>query len=126
MTSQNIMARLEELYVRRDRAKQGYELEVYEVIPASIRAQLAELDNKHDAEMEEINEAIKAAEEQVKAAVIETGETIKGTRYQAVYGKGRVSWDKGLEDYLMGKDPDALERMRKVGAPSVSIRTLKG
>jgi hypothetical protein len=76
--------------------------------------------------MEEINEAIKAAEEQVKAAVIETGETIKGTRYQAVYGKGRVSWDKGLEDYLMGSDPAALERYRKVSAPSVSIRTMKG
>jgi LPS O-antigen subunit length determinant protein (WzzB/FepE family) len=127
MTSQNIMARLEELYVRRDRAKQGYELEVYEVIPASIRAQLAELDNKHDAEMEEINEAIKAAEEQVKAAVIETGETIKGTRYQAIWSKPRMSWDdKRLEEYFRANDPDALERMRKVGAPSVSIRTLKG
>jgi hypothetical protein len=77
--------------------------------------------------MEEINEAIKAAEEQVKAAVIETGETIKGTRYQAIWSKPRMSWDdKRLEEYFRANDPDALERMRKVGAPSVSIRTLKG
>jgi hypothetical protein len=44
-----------------------------------------------------------------------------------VYGKPRVSWDnKGLEQYFKANDLDAMERYRKEGAPSVSIRQVKG
>jgi hypothetical protein len=122
----DMMAHLEDLYARRQLAAMDHEQAVNELIPADIRARLAELDSEHEAEMEEITDAIRAAEEQVKAAVVEAGETVKGQRYQAVYGKGRISWDKGLEDYLRGSDPHALERYRKEGAPTVSIRQVKG
>jgi hypothetical protein len=117
----DMMAQLEELYARRDAVTNDKQITLERMLTPDQRAILL----KFDAEYEEIADAIKAAEEQVKAAVLKTGETVKGTRYQAVYGKGRVSWDKGLEDYLMSSDPAALERYRKVSAPSVSIRKVK-
>jgi hypothetical protein len=117
----DMMTQLEELYARRDVVSSDKQFTLERMLTPDQRAILL----KFDAEYEEINDAIRAAEEQVKAAVVEAGETIKGQRYQAVYGKGRVSWDKGLEDYLMGSDPAALERYRKVSAPSVSIRAVK-
>jgi hypothetical protein len=126
MTILDMMAHLEDLYARRDLRQMEHKGAIDELIPTDIRARLAELDSEHEAEMEEIADAIKAAEEQVKAAVVEAGETVKGTRYQAVYGKGRVSWDnKGLEQYFKANDLDAMERYRKEGAPSVSIRLVK-
>jgi hypothetical protein len=119
----DMMTQLEELYARRDIITSDKQITLERMLTPDQRAILL----KFDAEYEEIADAIKAAEEQVKAAVLKTGETVKGTRYQAVYGKGRVSWDsKGLEEYFKAHDLDALKRYRKEGAPSVSIRTVKG
>jgi hypothetical protein len=116
------MAHLEDMYARRELAAMEHEQAVNELIPADIRFKIEELNDEHEVEMEEINDAIRAAEEQVKATVLKSGESVKGQRYQAVYGKPRLSWDKGLEDYLRASDPEALKRYRKEGAPTVSIR----
>jgi hypothetical protein len=114
---------LEELYARRDLAQADYTERYNAILTPEQRAAIAQLDSEHESTMEEINDAIKAAEEQVKAAVVEAGKTIKGTRWQAVYSKPRVSWDdKRLEEYFKAHEPGALDRMRKVGKPSVSIR----
>jgi hypothetical protein len=122
----DMMTQLEGLYACREQAEAKHEQARDDVLTPEQRMALVRIDNKHDAEMEEINEAIKAAEEQVKAAVLKTGETVKGTRYQAIWSKPRMSWDdKRLEEYFRANDPDALERMRKVGKPSVSIKKVK-
>jgi hypothetical protein len=122
-----MMAHLDDLYARRDLSEMQHEKACDAILTPEQRMQLVRIDGEYDAEYEEIADAIKAAEEQVKAAVVQAGETIKGQRYQAVYGKGRVSWDgTRLEEYFRANDPDALGRMRKVGKPSVSIRAVKG
>jgi hypothetical protein len=127
MPTQNMMTQLEELYARRDLTAMEHEQAVNELIPADIRSNIEALNADYDSTMEEINDAIRAAEEQIKVAVLKAGETIKGKRYQAIWFKPRVSWDdKRLEEYFRANDPDALERMRKVGKPSVSIRQVKG
>jgi uncharacterized lipoprotein YddW (UPF0748 family) len=125
MTILDMMAHLEDLYARRELAAMEHEQARNAILTPEQRTRLVRIDSDYDSLMEEIADAIKAAEEQVKAAVAEAGETVKGQRYQAVYGKPRASWDKGLEDYLRGKDPEALKRYRKEGAPSVSIRLVK-
>jgi hypothetical protein len=122
-----MMAHLEDLYARRDLSEMQHEKARDAILTPEQRMQLVRIDGEFDAEIEEIADAIRAAEEQVKAAVLKAGETIKGTRYQAIWSKPRVSWDdKRLEEYFRANDPDALERMRKVGKPSVSIRAVKG
>jgi hypothetical protein len=126
MTTQ-VMAQLEELYARRDLAAMEHEEAVNELIPADIRSNIEALNANYDSTMEQINDAIRATEEQIKALVFQAGATIKGKRYQAIWSKPRVSWDdKRLEEYFRANDPEALERMRKIGKPSVSIRQVKG
>jgi hypothetical protein len=119
------MAQLEALYERREAARIEHDAAINEIIPADIRSKVEELNANYDSMMDDINEAIKFAEEQVKAAVIEIGETIRGTRYQAIWSKPRVSWDdKRLEEYFNANEPEAIDRMRKMGKPNVSIRKI--
>ena len=59
--------------------------------------------------------------EELKAEVLQLGETVKGTALQAVLNSGRVTWDsKGLEGYAVA-NPQVLT-FRKVGEPSVTVR----
>jgi hypothetical protein len=71
----DMMTHLENLYTRRDAVTNDKQIALERMLTPDQRAILL----KFDAEYEEIADAIKAAEEQVKAAVIETGETIKGS-----------------------------------------------
>jgi hypothetical protein len=126
MDTIDMLAHLEDLYARRDLAQADHQSARDAVLTPEQRAELARIDAEYEGTLEEIADAVKAAEEQVKAAVIAAGETIKGTRYQAVWSKPRVSWDdRRLEEWFKAHDVDALDRMRKVGKPSVSIRALK-
>jgi hypothetical protein len=121
-----MMAHLEDLYARREQAEAKHEQARDDVLTSEQRMALVRIDDEHEIEMEQINDAIRATEEQIKALVFQAGATIKGKRYQAIWSKPRVSWDSGLEDYLLGSDPEALKRYRKIGKPSVSIRQVKG
>jgi multidrug resistance efflux pump len=125
MTIQQMIAHLEELYARRDLAQADYTERYNAILTPEQRAAIAQLDSEHAETMEEISEAVKAAEEQVKAQVAACGETIKGQRWQAVYSKPRVSWDtRRLEQYAKANDMGIFE-FRKEGTPSVSIRAIK-
>jgi hypothetical protein len=127
MTTQNMMTQLEELYARREQAEAKHEQARDDILTPEQRMALVRIDDEHEVEMEQINDVIRATEEQIKTLVLQAGTTIKGKRYQAIWSKPRVSWDdKRLEEYFRANDPDALERMRKVGKPSVSIRQVKG
>lgn len=57
----------------------------------------------------------------IKAAVKAEGKTVKGQFYQAVYVKGRVTWITDMLDGMIIVFP-ALEKARKVGEPSVTLR----
>lgn len=79
----------------------------------------------------EILQALKAVEkksseltEVVRVAVLESGESIKGEELQAVFAKGKTTWNaKALEGYAVAH-PE-LEKLKKTGSPSVSIREVK-
>lgn len=62
-------------------------------------------------------------ERELKALVLESGASVKGNVVQAVFTKGRVSWDtRALDGYAAGHPEVA--QFRKQGEPSVSIRPL--
>ena len=89
-----------------------------------MKADLAAIDLEYAPMIEEAEARCAALEQQVKAAVLAHGATVKGARVQAVYIKGRVTWDaKALDGYAV-EHPE-LFAFRKEGAPSVSIRTVK-
>ena len=89
-----------------------------------IKAQLAEVDAEEQTTLEAVNDGIASLTNEIKAAVIAAGATVKGDYLQAVYAKGRVSWDtKSLDGYAAGHPEIA--KFRKEGEPSVSIRNVK-
>ena len=62
--------------------------------------------------------------EDIKEAVLEHGETVKGEHFQAVWSKGRTSWETEKLLGLATKYKEILE-MKKTGKPSISIKKVK-
>jgi len=64
----------------------------------------------------------------LKAAVIEAtlkvGGSVKGSAFMAVYTKGRTTWDGKLLEGFTLAHPE-LEKARRIGEPSVSIKPVK-
>lgn len=62
--------------------------------------------------------------DKINIGVLEKGESIKGELLQAVFSKGRTTWDTpALAGYAIAH-PE-LNKLKKVGKPSVSIREVK-
>ena len=100
------------------------ELAVEAAIPPEVKADLAAIDLEYAPMIEEAEARYAALEQQVKTEVLAHGATVKGAHVQAVYIKGRVTWDaKALDGYAM--DHPELFVFRKEGPPSVSIRAVK-
>lgn len=92
------------------------------ILTEEIKQQLAEIDAEFAPEYQAVSDLSSSIEQEIKAEVIQAGETVKGDQLMAVFNKGRVSWDtKGL-DGAIAIMPE-LAQFRKEGAPSVAIRT---
>ena len=112
---------LTQLYAQRDLLSIDKKYAKQLAMPPEVAKALDDIETEYAPKEIAITEKIMDLEEQVKAAVAETGATTKGGSLQAVFAKGRVTWDsKGLEG-LMVAVPQ-LGQFRKVGNPSVSIR----
>jgi hypothetical protein len=72
---------------------------------------------------EAIEDNIAKLTAEIKAEVIELGASVKSDFYHAVYVKGRTTWNTDLLDGMIIAFP-ALEKARKVGAPSVTLRKI--
>lgn len=76
------------------------------------------------AERDSMVEAVNKLESDIKGAVLIRGESLKGATLQAIWAKGRETWDsKGLAGYAL-THPE-INALKKVGEPSVSIRVVK-
>jgi len=95
--------------------------EIDKVLTEEIKAQLAEIDKRYEADFELIQEKVKETDGYIRQAVLELGTSIKGNRLHAVWNKGRVNWDtKALDGYAAGH-PE-IKQFRVEGMPSISIR----
>ena len=91
------------------------------VITPEIKAKLAEIDEEIDPIIEKVNSRNQELIELIKAEVIAAGQTVAGDYHQAVYMKGRTSWDsKSLEGFAAAH-PEILQ-FKTIGSPSVSIK----
>lgn len=90
-------------------------------ILATIADELEALDAEYNPQFEAVTANTTALEAAIKSEVLSLGASVKGSHLQAVYTKGRTSWDtKGLDGYAVAH-PE-IQTFRKEGAPSVSIR----
>jgi len=94
---------------------------INEILTAEIKEQINAVEVEFEPEFQTINNNIDVLSKAIKEEVIGLGESVKGSVLQAVYAKGRVTWDnKGLGGYVISH-PE-LNQFKKVGDPSVSIR----
>ena len=94
------------------------------ILTPEIQAQLAEIEAERAETMKSVAAGIETLREQIKAAVIANGSTVKGSMFQAVYVKGRDSWDTKALDGYAAAHPEIMP-FRTTGNPSVTIRSVK-
>jgi hypothetical protein len=95
----------------------------YRDVLDKIEQAAAEIEAEFADQVEDVNERIVETEAQVRADVVTLGQSVKVNGLQAVYMKGRVTWDaKALDGYALGH-PE-LFAFRREGEPSVSLRNV--
>lgn len=115
------LTKLETFYAQRDALEGEKQALVDQVLTPEIKKRLDEIDAEVAAKAEAVEANIGALEAEIKADVLAHGESVKGESVQAVWSKGRVTWDsKGLTAYSEGH-PEILG-FQKTGEPSVSLR----
>jgi len=122
---------IEERFVDLKRAEEDIEflraqkqLEIDTIITHEIREKLTALGDKYESKFAEANIFVDYIKDEIKKRVLESKVSVRGAAYQAVYVKGRTTWDsKALSGYALAH-PE-IEKLRKKGKPSVSIRRNK-
>lgn len=90
---------------------------------AAIAIRKNEIEIEFAGKSEAVDDNIRKLTEEIKAEVKTLGTTVKSDHFQAVYVKGRVTWDTSkMDGYAVGH-PEVLF-MRKEGEPSVTLRRI--
>ena len=95
--------------------------EVEEIYPVEVMAEVEAIKLRFEVEQKATMDGIAGLREKIKAGVLLLGMTVKGEGAQAIWIKPRVSWDSRALTGYAAAHPE-IERFRKVGRPSVSIR----
>lgn len=123
----NITEKLDQLawfQSERDAVAQEYLDKRESLIPPDLKAEILAVDVEYSARGEALLKNIDALTAEVKAEVIASGATVKGAHLQAVYVRGRVSWDTSKLDVYAKAYPEIAE-LRREGEPTVQIRAVK-
>jgi hypothetical protein len=126
MTEQEIkqlLDKLADLYSAKDAIMLQKQDLIDSILTPEIKAKIAEIDAEFADKASVVVDTIAALEAESKTAVLELGTTVKGAYLQAVWNKGRVSWDTKSLDGYMAAHPE-LSQFRKVGEASVSLRKI--
>ncbi len=116
------LKRLADLHAAVDLARIDYEAKRAEVLK-KVQAELDAIDLEFRPVLDAAEENAAILEAEIKNDVLLRGESLRGGAYQAIYMKGRVSWDaRGVEDYARSH-PELL-KFRREGQPSVTLRTV--
>lgn len=95
-----------------------------EVLTPWIKEQLEAIDLEFADKSESAQNNINQLRDEIKQATLVYGETVKSSKFQAVYMKGREKWDtQQLKGYSKAH-PEIL-MFYKRGNPSISIRGVK-
>lgn len=114
------LERLADLRAAADLARVEYEARRLEVM-RKVQDELEAIEAEFAPTLEAAEANARALEEEVKNDVLLRGESLRGSAYQAIYMKGRVSWDAAAMNEYARDHPDVLP-FRKEGQPSVTLR----
>jgi hypothetical protein len=114
------LERLADLRAAVDVSRMDYEAKRAGILK-KVQAELDALELEFQPVLEAAEANAGALEAEIKNDVLLRGESLRAGVYQAVYMKGRVSWDsRGINDFARSH-PEVLQ-FRKEGQPSVTLR----
>lgn len=116
-----MLAALRELRAMLDAARMDMQACLDSVLTKEQHQQIADIQMEFVPRIEEMEEKIREYEQSIREVVLAAGESQVAEGVQAVYAKGRVSWDTRALDALTDAHP-WLAKYKRVGEPSVSIR----
>ena len=122
-----MLEQLSQLHAQREALEEEKQALIAKTLPPEIKARLEDIEAEFSEKDKAAGANIEALEESIKSATLAHGESVRGAGFQAVWNKGRQTWDsKGLSAYA-DSHPEVLQ-FRKEGEPSVTIRkvTAKG
>lgn len=94
------------------------------LVPDEVRKAIEELNAEYSPMIEAVQTELAETKAAIEKQVLEVTATWKGSRYMAVWNKGRESWDgKALDGFAMAH-PEILQA-KKTGSPTVSFRQVK-
>jgi hypothetical protein len=114
---------LSEMKAAADALRLEYEARRTEIMKP-IQDELAALELEFAPLTDTLTQNITELELAVKQGVLQYGTSVKGDRLQAVFARGRVTWDTQNLDLYARAHPE-VNRFRKVGTPSVSLRVVQ-
>lgn len=97
---------------------------IAKVLTPEIQAQLDAIDDEYAGMEDAVNANLEKLQDEIEADVLAAGASVKGTHLQAIWMKGRVSWDTKALDGYAAAHPE-IAPFRKEGQPTVSIRLVK-
>jgi hypothetical protein len=112
--------KLTEIRAAADLTRADYEAKRAEIL-GKVQSELDALEAEYAPLLQASSEHADSIMAEIKNDVLRHGTSVRTDSVQAVYAKGRISWDaKGLGQYAEAH-PDIME-YRKQGEPTVSIR----
>jgi hypothetical protein len=100
-----------------------YEAKRNEILK-TVLAELQALDSEYDPLFESAQNRAVELEDEIKQLTLQHGASVKGRQFQAVYSRGRISWDNPALDQYAANHPEILA-YRREGEPSISLRVVK-
>ena len=91
---------------------------------SSLRKQFNEKKNQFDEQTYDLQARIKLLEEEIKTAVLELKQSLKGKGIDVIYNKGRETWDGKILTGFAVAHPEILIA-KKIGQPTVSFKPHK-
>jgi hypothetical protein len=119
------LERLVGLYSERDGLESQKQALIDQVLTPEIKSRLSDIEAEFAQKAQAADKNIETLEGEIKAETLAHGETVRSAGIQAVWNKGRQTWDsKGLTTY--GDSHPEVLQFRKEGEPSVTIRRAAG
>jgi hypothetical protein len=120
-----MLDRLSELYAQQEALEAEKQALILKVIPPEVKVRLDDIEAEFVGKAKAASANIEELEASIKTATLSHGESVRGAGFQAVWNKGRLTWDsKGLNAYA-DEHPEVLQ-YRKEGEPSITIRKVTG
>lgn len=114
------LERLADLRAAADVARIDYESRRLDVMK-KVQEELDSLEAEFKPALDAAENNAAALEVEIKNDVMLRGETLRGKAYQAIYTRGRISWDPAAMNEYARDHPEVLP-FRKEGQPSVTLR----